>query len=143
MTNSTNKPNTTFWIISIVALLWNIMGVVAYLGQAYMTDEALALLPEADQAFYNNVPAWVTAAFAIAVFAATFGCLALILRKKWATSLFTLSLIAVLVQFVYNFFIQKYMEVSGTRMIMPIVVIGIALFLVWYSKKSEDNGWIS
>lgn len=143
MTNSTNKPTTTFWVISILALLWNIMGVVAYLGQAYMTDEILGALPEAEQAYYNNIPAWVTAAFAIAVFTGALGCLALVLRKKWAKSLFILSLLAVLVQFIFNFFMQDYMEVTGTNSIQPIIVIAIAIFLIWYSKKSEEKGWIS
>lgn len=143
MTNSTNKPTTAFWVLSILALIWNIMGVIAYLGQAYMTDEIKAALPKPDQDYYANVPAWVTAAFAIAVFAGAFACLLLLLRKKWATSLFILSLIAVLVQFVYNSFMQDFMEVTGQKMIWSFVVIAISIFLVWYSKKSESKGWIS
>ena len=106
MTDSTNKPTPTFWIIGIAALIWNIMGVSAYLGQAYMTDEILNALPEADQLYYTNIPAWVTAAFAIAVFAGTIGCLVLLLRKSWAIILFILSLVAVLIQFIFNFFIH-------------------------------------
>lgn len=45
MTDKINKPTSAFWIISAVALLWNIMGVIAYLGQAYMTEEVLKALP--------------------------------------------------------------------------------------------------
>ena len=143
MTDRTNKPTITFWIISAVALLWNISGVVAYLSQAYMTDEVLAALPEADQAYYNNVPGWVTGAFAIAVFAGVFACVGLLMRKKWATILFMVSFIAVIAQFTYNFFIQNFMEVSGIRMIWPIVIIVVAFFLIWFSRKSEKEGWIS
>ncbi len=40
---------------------------MAYLDQAYTTDEAKALLTEAKKVLYDNVPIWVTAAFAIAV----------------------------------------------------------------------------
>ncbi|WP_299527528.1 hypothetical protein [uncultured Lutibacter sp.] len=142
MTNSLNKPTPTFWVIGVAALFWNIMGVAAYIGQAYMTDEILSALPEADQLYYTNVPAWVTAAFAIAVFAGFVGCIALLIRKKWAVTLFIISLLTVLVQFVYNFFIQDYMELSPSKAIMPIVVIGIAVFLIWYSKKCQEKGWI-
>ena len=144
MTNSTNKPTTVFWVIGIIALLWNIMGVAAYLGQAYMTDEALAILPEAEQAYYNGIPAWVTAAFAISVFAGLLGCITLLMKKKIASILFILSFIAIIIQFIYNFFIQDFMEVSGAaRIAMPIVVIIIALFLIWYSKDCEKKGIIS
>jgi hypothetical protein len=143
MTNLINKPTPTFWIISIAALIWNLMGVSAYLGQAYMTDAILKALPEAEQLYYTNMPAWVTAAFAFAVFGGTVGCILLLLKKKLAIVLFILSLLGVLTQFVYNFFIQDYMEVSGSNSIMPIIVIGVAAFLIWYSKKSKEDGIIS
>ncbi|SNR36011.1 hypothetical protein [Lutibacter flavus] len=144
MTNSTSKPTTVFWIIGVIALLWNIMGVVAYLAQAYISDEDLAILPEAEQAYYNGIPAWVTAAFAISVFAGLLGCITLLMKKKIAVILFFISFIAIIVQFVYNFFIQDFMEISGAaRMAMPIVVIIIALFLIWFSKDSEKKGILS
>ena len=136
MTNSTTKPTTVFWIISIIALFWNIMGVIAYLGQAYMTDEAKALLPEGDQAYYANVPAWVTAAFAIAVFTGFLGSVALIIKKKWAKPLFLASLIAVIAQIVYNLIIQDFVALSGGRVILPLVTLAIAAFLVWFAKDN-------
>ena len=141
MTNST-KPTTAFWIIAVLALAWNIMGVLAYIGQAYMTDEGYALLSEGEQAYHDNVPAWVTAAFAIAVFSGALACIAMLMRKKWAKSLFVLSLIAVLVQFVYNFFIQEFDTVEGMDWVWSVVIIVIALFLVWYSKKAVAQGWL-
>ena len=142
MTN-TNKPGIGFWIISIIALIWNAMGVMAYIGQAYMTDDMLQALPEAEQAFYANIPAWVTAAFAISVFAGLLGCIGLLVRKKWAVSLFILSFIGVIAQQVYNFFMQDYIELSGARMIMPIVVFVVCVFLIWYSKDQKAKGILS
>ena len=143
MKNSTTKPIIYFWIISIIALLWNLMGVMEYLNTAYITDEALALLSMGEQDFYNNTPVWVTAAFAIAVFAGALGCVSLLLRKKLAISLLILSMIAVFVQFGYVLFIQNYMEFNGTRIIMPLLIIMVAIFLAWYAKKVERNNWIS
>jgi hypothetical protein len=119
------------------------MGVVQYLGQAYMTEEILAALPQADQDYYHNMPAWVTGAFAIAVFAGAFGSLGLVLKKKWSLPLLQVSLLAVIAQLVYNFFLQDYIDLSGSRMAMPIVILLIALFLVWFAKSSKDKGWLS
>ena len=77
------KPPVWFWIVSIVALIWNGLGVMAYLARAYATDEMIAALPPEQQAeFLAEHPAWYTAAFAIAVFAGVLGCLALLLRKN-------------------------------------------------------------
>jgi hypothetical protein len=142
MTN-TNKPGIGFWIISIIALIWNAMGVMAYIGHSYMPDDMLQALPEAEQAFYANIPAWVTAAFAISVFAGLLGCIGLLVRKKWAVSLFILSFIGVIAQQVYNFFMQDYIELSGARMIMPIVVFVVCVFLIWYSKDQKAKGILS
>lgn len=143
MTTS-NKPGAAFWIIAVIALIWNIMGVMAYLGQAYMTDDERTLLPEAEQALYSDIPAWVTAAFAFAVFGGLLGALALLLRKKWATPLFIISLLGIIVQMIYNFFMSNAMDVYGPGgMIMPVLVLLIGFFLVWYSKKATANGWLN
>lgn len=142
--NPTNKSPVWFWVVSVFALIWNGLGVMAYLGQAYMDDTDLAALPEAEQALYADVPAWATAAFAIAVWGGLLGCLALLLRKKWAKPVLLLSLIGIVVQMIYNLFISEAMDVYGPGgAIMPIMVIVIGIFLVWFSKKSIAEGWIS
>lgn len=143
MSKSTNKPTTSFWVISVIALIWNILGVVAYLGQAYMTDEILATLPEAEQLYYANMPPWVTAAFATAVFGGLLGCISLLIKKKMAYFLFILSLIAVIIQATYNFVIQNDMPVETFQMIWSLVVILVAAFLVYFSSKSIKAGMIS
>ncbi|TDQ25636.1 hypothetical protein [Tenacibaculum caenipelagi] len=143
MTNS-NKPTTLFWIIGIAALLWNGLGVMSYLGQAYMTEEIKAALPEAERALYENIPSWVTAAFAIAVFGGLLGSVFLLMRKKVAKTAFLISLIAIIVQMSYNLFMSRVTEVYGPGgMIMPIMVIIIGAFLLLYSKRSTEKGWLS
>jgi len=144
MSDSSNKPEISFWIIGIIALIWNILGVVAYLMQAYMTEEDLLALPVEEQALYSDIPAWVTAAFALAVFGGLLGCLLLLLRKKLATFVFIISLIGIIVQMIYNVFMSKAAEVFGPgNMIMPLMVIVIGTFLIWYSKRMQDQGVLS
>lgn len=136
MNTTSKKPTTRYWIIAVFALIWNTQGVVAYLGQAYMTDETLAALPESNQLYYSNLPAWVTAAFAIAVFGGFLGSIGLLWRKKWAYFLFVVSLIAVILQQIYDFFVQDYTQISGEGLILPAIVLAIAVYLVYFSKKN-------
>jgi len=144
MTKSTNKPGIDFWIIGIVALLWNLSGVYFYLQQAYMTEEDLLALPLEQQPFYQNIPAWVTGAFAIAVFGGTLGCILLLMRKKLATTLFLVSLLGIVVQMIYNVFMSGALEVLGTGvLVMPVTVLLIGVFLLWYSRKKEAEGILS
>ncbi|WP_417785027.1 hypothetical protein [Tenacibaculum sp.] len=143
MTDS-NKPTTLFWIIGVAALVWNGLGVMSYIGQAYMTDEVRAALPEAERALYENIPTWVTAAFAIAVFGGLIGSAFLLMRKKLARPMFLLSLIAIIVQMSYNLFMSRAAEVYGPgSVVMPIMVILIGVFLLMYSKKTITKGWLS
>ncbi len=144
MTESQNKPTTSFWIIGIVALIWNLMGVFKYLQMAYMTAEDLAALPSEQQPLYENIPAWVTAAFALAVFGGALGCILLLLRKKLATFVFIISFVSILAQMTYNILMSKALEVYGPgAIIMPIMVIAVGAFLLWYSKKMEAQAVLS
>ncbi len=141
MTNSINKPPIWFWIVSILALIWNGLGVMAYLGRAFATDEMIAALPEEQQAeFLAEYPAWYTAAFALAVFCGALGCIALLIRKKWAHPLFVISALGAIVQHIYLF---MNVEMDGAAMAMPVLVILVCLFLIWFAKNAISKSWIS
>ena len=79
---STSKAPTWFWVVGALAFVWNLMGVSKYISDVTMSPEALAAFPADQQELMQNVPAWATGAFAIAVFAGALGCLLLLLRKK-------------------------------------------------------------
>ncbi|RKN81023.1 hypothetical protein [Ulvibacterium marinum] len=140
---SMEKPPVWFWIVSIVALLWNLMGVLAYLQQAFMTEEALAALSEPERLLLETRPAWATAAFALAVWGGLLGCVALLLRKKWARPVLIISLIGILVQMIHSFFISKNLEVYGPGEIsMPILIILIGVGLVFFARIATRKLWL-
>lgn len=135
------KPSKSFWIISVLALIWNIMGVIAYLGQAFMTEDIKKLIPADQLKLIENTPSWVTAAFAIAVWFGLLGCILLLARKKIAHKVFIISLLGVLVQTAYSFFMTNALEVYGnTGLIQPIITILISFYLVLFAKKAENSG---
>ncbi|MEQ9467141.1 MAG: hypothetical protein RLN88_06980 [Ekhidna sp.] len=144
MTNQSVKPPVWFWVVSAIALLWNLMGVKAYLDQAFMSDDALAQLEAAVQDLLNQTPAWVTAAFAIAVWGGALGSLLLILRKRLAYQVLVVSLIGIIVQMFYNVFMSGAMDVYGPGgLAMPIMILLFGVGLVWFAKKSISSGWIN
>jgi len=141
---SANKPPTWFWIVGGISLVWNLLGVMAYIAQVTMSPEALQALPENERTLLESVPTWATSAFAIAVWGSTLGCILLLLRKKLATSVLILAFAGIMVQMYYNLFMSKSLEVYGPGgMAMPIMVFAIGVFLIWFSRKSTANGWIS
>ena len=70
-------------------------------------------------------------------------------NKKWFMAIAVFALIwnvlgVMAYLMVYNFFLSNTIDVYGPgAMMMPIMVLLIAFFLVWYSKKSNVNGWLS
>lgn len=142
MTDS-NKPTTLFWVVAVIALIWNAIGTLQYLASAFMGDAAIAMLPEEQQEALTNTPSWVTAMFAIAVWFGLLAAITMLLKRKWAYPFFVLSLIGVLGQNVHNFFLSNNVELFGAQAIwMPVIVILLAVFFVVYSKGAAAKGWL-
>jgi len=101
------------------------------------------MTPEQLEMVYAT-PSWAIAAFALAVFGGLLGSLALLLRKKIANILFTISLLGILAQMTYNFFLSNSTEAYGPGdMIMPIMIVVIGIFLFMSSKSSINKGWLN
>jgi hypothetical protein len=144
-TSSVSIVPTWFWVVSIIALLWNLMGLLAFVAQMVMlnSEAMMAALPADQQEIYKTIPAWVTIAFTIAVLAGTLGCVGLMMRAKWAFPVLILSLIGVLGQQAYMFFLSDTFKVMGAgAMVMPIVVLIIAILLILFAKSSISKGWL-
>lgn len=138
------KPATSFWVISIVLLIWNLLGVMAYIMHVTMTPETLQALPEDQRALYTDTPVWATAAFAIAVWFSALGSVLLLLRKKLATPVFMLAFAGIVVQMIHSLFISNSIEVYGPGgMVMPVMVIIIGAYLIWYSRNATAKGWLN
>ncbi|QNM86322.1 hypothetical protein H9W90_04145 [Polaribacter pectinis] len=136
MTENLNKPSKAFWVIGVLALLWNLMGVSAYLFQALITEDMIAQLsPEQQAEMLVEHPAWITALFALAVFGGFLGCIFFLARKKIAYYLFILSGVCATIQQVHIM-----MNADLKMYVMPIMIIVVCIFLIWYSKKCIADG---
>ncbi|MBL4605229.1 MAG: hypothetical protein JKY02_06105 [Flavobacteriaceae bacterium] len=146
MSENSNKPNVLFWVIGVLALIWNGMGVDAYLQQAYQTDRFYEMFKDSPELLNLAIdsPYWSTAIFAIAVFSSIFACILLLLRKKLAVTLFFIGLLAVLIQTINGLFITgetQYYTAFNYSMLLMIPLF--AVFLYVYAKKTRANGWLS
>jgi hypothetical protein len=92
------KPPFWFKLLAVVALLWNIAGLLAVAADMSQSPADIATLPLDQQALYVGRPMWSVAASAVAVLGGTIGSIGLLLRKGWAQALFWLSLLGVVFQ---------------------------------------------
>lgn len=144
MSEISAKPPLWFWLIVIVALLWNLMGVTSYISTVGISPDALAALPDAERILMETMPAWATSAFAIAVFAGVSGCILLLLRKTLAISVFLISFIAIVLQMTYWLAMTNSLDVYGPGgAAMPVMVIIFGAFLIWFAKFATVKGWLT
>ena len=145
MVEETNKQSPKwFMVVSAVLLVWNLLGVMAYIAQVTMGPEALAAMPDEQRQLIENTPAWTTAAFAVAVNFGALGCLLLLLKRNLAGLFLQLSLAGVVVQMFHSFFMSKSFEVYGPGgLVMPVLVIVIAIYLVTLAARAKAHRWTS
>ena len=140
---STSQAPKWFKVVVVLALLWNLMGILNFIMQINLSDEAIAALPSAEQALMNNTPLWSTIAFGIGVFGGTLGCLGLLMHKRWSFFPLLFSLIAVMAQMTYWIYFTEAVAVYGNEAYgMPLIVIIVAFLLLRLSKKGITNGYL-
>jgi hypothetical protein len=130
----------SFWAVSAVALVWNLMGVINFFMQ--MNPDMIASYRDSERAIIEGRPVWATGSFVIAVFGGALGSILLLLRKSAAYYMFIASLVGVVVTMIHTLGIGIDFgpgEILGI-LLMPFVV---AVFLVWYSKQALNKGWVS
>ena len=138
------KPPKWFIGFAVIALLWNLIGVLAFVTQVTITPEALGQLPEAEQSLYINMPFWANAAFAVAVFGSMTASFMLICKMYWAVYLFSASLLGIIVQFFHAFVMSEAYEVFGpSGLIIPAMVIVLAIVCLLVSLKAQMAGWLN
>ncbi len=142
--DTAGKRSLGYWLIALFALVWNLLGAVMWYLQVNMSPERLALMTEPQRQVYEATPGWLNIAFAVAVFAGVLGGVGLLLRKRWAGTLFLLSLIGLLVQMIGGYVVTPAWAAYGAAgLAMPVVLLVIALFLLRYAGKAQARGWLS
>ena len=138
------RPPAWFWIAAVLGLLWEAFGVATYLMHVGVLPMDTSGMSPAEVQLGESMPAWATAAYAVAVFAGLIGALGLVLRKGWSRTLLFLSLLALLVQFGWWVLMSGAMEVIGPSMIaMPAVVIVVGVILVFFANYAAKRGWLT
>ena len=139
-----HNPPRWFWALSGLAVIWNLLGIAAYVADVTMSAEALAQLPAAERDLREAVPGWVTGAYAVAVFTGTAAAIVLCLRRRLAIALFVVSLAAVVLQMGYLFGVADAAAVLGAgALIGPGIIILLAALQVWFAVISKNRHWLA
>ena len=143
MTEGTIKTPWHLWLVGVVAVLFNAIGVFDFVmsmaqGPAYM---ASAGMTPAQIDHYKDMPAWMTVDWAIGVFGALAGSVLILLRNKLAWPVLAVSLAAFLLSLAYTYLLTKGGEIMGSQMaITSAIIAGLLAFFIWYAWAMTRRG---
>lgn len=143
MSTNTTKLPIWFWIIPVLALFWFLMDMAGFYSRVFMLDQFVDRMPKEQHDLYANMPIWVNVVFALEVFGGLMGSLALLSKKKWAFILFCLSMIGVLSQTSYVWFVSDAITAMGKpAIVMPLVALAIGVVMIVFSRFGINKGWL-
>ena len=143
MTAGSAKTPWHLWVVGVVALLFNAIGVYDFVmshtqGAAYLTQMGMS---PAQIEHYLGMPVWMTVVWAVGVFGAFLASVLLLLRKKLAFPVFVVSLAAFLLSLVYHYVLTDGREsLGGSMVIADVVITALLLFFIWYSRLMSTRG---
>ena len=143
MNNSTTRTPWHLWLVGVIAVLFNAIGVfdfvmamaqgADYLAKAGMTPEQIA--------HYLQMPGWMTAVWAIGVWGALLGSVLLLLRNRLAAPVFAVSLAAFALSLLYTYVLTEGGRIMGSQMAIASTVIAtLLLFFTVYSWRMRQRG---
>jgi hypothetical protein len=143
MTETTIKTPWHLWLVGVVAVLFNAIGVFDFVmsmtqGAAYMAGAGMT---PAQIDHYQQMPAWMTLVWAIGVFGALAGSVLILLRNKLAWPVLAVSLAAFLLSVTYTYVLTDGGKIMGSQMaVTSAVIAGLLAFFIWYAWWMTRRG---
>jgi hypothetical protein len=130
------------WVAGILALLWNLGGAFDYLMNQTGNETYLSQITPEQREFFRAFPAWVVAAWAIAVWGGLLGVVLLLARRRFAVPVLWVSFLAMLVTAFRNFVLADGIKVIGgtANLVFTAVIFLAALALPLYAMALAKRG---
>ena len=131
-----------FLVVAIIILLWNLMGIGSFAAHWLMGPDDIAALPAIQQDMMNQMTARTWVAFAVATAAGLLGAIALLAKRRAATWLFIVSLIAILIQFSSPHLVDIATNRDASIMAFPAFIVAMALLQSVLAWRWTNAGWL-
>lgn len=136
-----SRPPLHFWIITVVAVLWNAVGAFDFLATQIRLQPYMSAFTDEQLAFFYGIPTWAVITWGIATWGALLGSLTMLGRLRWAYHLFIISFVAMLATSFQNFLLSNGAEIMGSAgLIFSGVIVAIGIFLILYSRAMLQRG---
>ena len=132
------KTPMHLWIVGVLTLLWNAIGIFSYTMTKFGQLPALGMT-DADVEFFDSFPVWANAFWAFGVWGAFLGSVLLLLRSRWAVPSLVVSVVGMIVTTIYQrFMIEVPPHLDSLPLSIAIWVITLAMLC--YALKMRTAG---
>lgn len=136
--NSRIKAPPHLWLVGLLTLLFNAMGIISYLTTKLGMLAAMGLTPS-QIAFMESYPAWVSAFWALGVWGAFAGSVLILLRSRWAVAAMAAALAGLAVVTVYHYaMITVPADMQSPA--LDLAIWAVTLFMLVYARRMTAAG---
>jgi hypothetical protein len=129
-----------FMIAAAASLLFMGLGCISYLTHVFADVNTM---PLDQRAAFEAEPAWVTAAYAVAVWVGLIGTVLLLMKRKAADWALLVSVVAVLVWLGGLLVVVPLREaMSANDLLVALVVTALTWTVYWFARHSRQRGWL-
>ena len=134
-----------FWIVSLLALLWNLFGAYDYLMSRLHNEAYLKMMmPGANPAtmfgFMDRMPLYASAGWGLGVWCGLAGTVLMLMRNRLAVTLYIVSLIGMALSFGYQLFVARDVPAGMDSPIVPLIIAAIGVGLLLYARSLTAKG---
>jgi hypothetical protein len=140
--NETARTPLHFWIVAVLATVWNAFGAFDYIMTQTRNEAYLAGFTDPQRAYFESFPMWMEATWAFGVWGGFLGAILLLMRSRHAVTAFAVSLAGLAASTVYQYVLNTPPTemTTGVMMAMNIVIWAIAIGLLWYAMRMRKAG---
>jgi hypothetical protein len=142
-TQRTLKAPWHLWLVGVLSLIWNSFGAFDYYMTQTRNEWWLSAFTLEQRAYFESLPAWIEAFWAIGVWGAVAGSVALLLRWRHATSFFAASLFGLLVTTIWQFVladVRPFDDMPREAAYITVAIWVIAVTLLLYARRQVTVG---
>jgi hypothetical protein len=129
-----SKAPWYFWVVAVLALVWNGFGGLDYVLTQTRNEAYLAMYTPVQRAYFDGLSALEQFGWGLGVWSSVAGSLLLALRSRLALPLFLASLAGIAIMLAFTFFLSDALKVMGPAAgVFSLAIAAVCLFLAWFS----------
>ncbi|WP_338350571.1 hypothetical protein [Nonlabens tegetincola] len=136
------KPKLWFWILAIIFLLWNLIGVGFFMGELLKPDIMYADFTDEVMEYVENRPWWFMINYGIATIVSFLACVMLLFKSKIAVPLSVIGLVGIVISTIYFFTSGITQVIPGAEQGFTIFILLMGIFLWLFARSSRKKGWL-